>query len=186
MSQQVIKLLKNRKWKVLEKFFFYKDKLLGFLILSLLMINVYDILYHFILGELNTHQIIEAFLIFIIVIFLLALKIVYFIEIQFLEKNIMEYRSKIDIYKKKYKESINGIKKGIEEQMDLWKLTKEEKKVAKLLILGYSFKQISGILNKKEKTIRNQSLSIYKKSGMLGRNDLAGYFFYDFLELDEV
>ena len=64
-----------------------------------------------------------------------------------------------------------------------WNLTKkEEEKVAQYLILGYSFKQISGLLNKSEKTIRNQSLSIYKKAGMTGRNHLAGFFLYDFFD----
>lgn len=164
----------------------YKEILVNLLIILLFGINLYDIVYHNITeGNLNFHQILEAIIISLILTLLILVKFLYKFSIRTLKEDLEKNQNQLNIYKNKYKQSIREIKQGIEEQMDLWQFTNEEKKVAKLLILGYTFKQIAGILSKKEKTIRNQSLSIYKKSGMIGRSDLAGYFLSDFLEIEE-
>lgn len=179
--EEILKKIKKLKW-ILE----YKEILINFLILLLFGINLYDIIYHSITeGSLNFHQILEAIIISLILTLLILVKFLYKFSIGMLKQDLEKNQNKLNSYKNKYRKAISEIKKGIEEQMDLWQLTNEEKKVAKLLILGYTFKQIAGILNKKEKTIRNQSLSIYKKSGMIGRSDLAGYFLSDFLEIEE-
>lgn len=151
-----------------------------FLIVSLILINLYDISYHLIQeGSLNLHQKTEAIILFFITILVILINIY---GLNHLHSELDKKNQEIDVYKKKYKDSIQEIKQGIKEQFRYWNLTKEEEKVAQYLILGYSFKQISGLLNKSEKTIRNQSLSIYKKAGMTGRNDLAGFFLYDFFD----
>lgn len=181
LMEEILKKIKKLKW-ILE----YKEILINFLILLLFGINLYDIIYHSITeGSLNFHQILEAIIISLILTLLILVKFLYKFSIGMLKQDLEKNQNKLNSYKNKYRKAISEIKKGIEEQMDLWQLTNEEKKVAKLLILGYTFKQIAGILNKKEKTIRNQSLSIYKKSGMIGRSDLAGYFLSDFLEIEE-
>lgn len=181
LMEEILKKIKKLKW-ILE----YKEILINFLILLLFGINLYDIIYHSITeGSLNFHQILEAIIISLILTLLILVKFLYKFSIGILKQDLEKNQNKLNSYKNKYRKAISEIKKGIEEQMDLWQLTNEEKKVAKLLILGYTFKQIAGILNKKEKTIRNQSLSIYKKSGMIGRSDLAGYFLSDFLEIEE-
>jgi DNA-binding CsgD family transcriptional regulator len=154
-----------------------------FLIVSLILINLYDISYHLIQeGSLNLHQKTEAIILFFITILVILIKTYHIYGLNHLQSELDKKNQEIDVYKKKYKDSIQEIKQGIKEQFQFWNLTKEEEKVAQYLILGYSFKQISGLLNKSEKTIRNQSLSIYKKSGMTGRNDLAGFFLYDFFD----
>ncbi len=160
------------------------SKLLFFLlIISLILINLYDISYHLIQeGSLNLHQKTEAIILFFITILVILIKTYHTYGFNHLNSEIDKKIQEIDVYKKKYKKSIEQIKQGIKEQFRYWNLTKEEEKVAQYLILGYSFKQISGLLNKSEKTIRNQSLSIYKKAGMTGRNDLAGFFLYDFFD----
>jgi DNA-binding CsgD family transcriptional regulator len=154
-----------------------------FLIVSLILINLYDISYHLIQeGSLNLHQKTEAIILFFITILVILIKTYHIYGLNLLHSELDKKNQEIDVYKKKYKDSIQEIKQGIKEQFQYWNLTKEEEKVAQYLILGYSFKQISGLLNKSEKTIRNQSLSIYKKAGMTGRNDLAGFFLYDFFD----
>jgi len=160
------------------------SKVLFFLlIVCLILINLYDISYHFIHeGSLNLHQKTEAIILFLITILVILIKTYHIYGFNHLHSEIDKKNQEIDVYKKKYKKSIQEIKHGIQEQFHHWNLTKEEQKIAQYLILGYSFKQISGLLNKSEKTIRNQSLSIYKKAGMTGRNDLAGFFLYEFFE----
>lgn len=154
-----------------------------FLIVSLILINLYDVSYHLIQeGSLNLHQKTEAIILFFITILVILIKTYHIYGLNHLHSELDKKNQEIDVYKKKYKDSIQEIKQGIKEQFQYWNLTKEEEKVAQYLILGYSFKQISGLLNKSEKTIRNQSLSIYKKAGMTGRNDLAGFFLYDFFD----
>jgi hypothetical protein len=151
-----------------------------FLIVSLILINLYDISYHLIQeGSLNLHQKTEAIILFFITILVILIKTYHIYGLNHLHSELDKKNQEIDVYKKKYKDSIQEIKQGIKEQFRYWNLTE---KVAQYLILGYSFKQISGLLNKSEKTIRNQSLSIYKKAGMTGRNDLAGFFLYDFFD----
>ncbi|GIX42911.1 MAG: hypothetical protein KatS3mg129_2644 [Leptospiraceae bacterium] len=166
-------------FKILSNYLFY------ILIFVLILLNLYDIIYHLIYdGFLNLHQTIEAILLLFITILVFSVKIYNSYGIENLYHKITEKEEEVSLYKEKYRNSIKQIKKGIEEQFDYWKLTKSEKKIAQYLILGYSFKQIAGILNKSEKTIRNQSLNIYKKSGMTSRHDLAGFFLYDFFDED--
>ena len=154
-----------------------------FLIVSLILINLYDISYHLIQeGSLNLHQKTEAIILFFITILVILIKTYHIYGLNHLHSELDKKKPRNRCLQKKYKDSIQEIKQGIKEQFQYWNLTKEEEKVAQYLILGYSFKQISGLLNKSEKTIRNQSLSIYKKAGMTGRNVLAGFFLYDFFD----
>ncbi|MCS7205659.1 MAG: hypothetical protein NZ853_08170 [Leptospiraceae bacterium] len=156
------------------------QKKLTILIILLIAVNIYDILYHiFFDGYLNFHQTLEAVLIFFISGLMVWLKFLSKKEWMRFQTFIQERDFLVKTYKKKYKSSLLKIRKEIEEQFQAWGLTEEEKKLARYLLLGYSFKQISGVMNKSIKTLRNQSLSIYRKSGMLGRSDFVGYFFHD-------
>ncbi len=178
MMQKILKLnLKN---------FLRNYNILFYLLISfLILINIYDISYHWIYeGSLNFHQIIEAILLLVITLFAFLIRFYNFLHLKVMNENIQKKEKEYTLLKKKYLQSLRNIRRGIEEQFEHWNFTQEEKKVAKLIILGYSFKQIAGILNKSEKTIRNQSLSIYQKSGMLNRHDLSGFFLNDFFEED--
>ena len=155
-----------------------------FLIVSLILINLYDISYHLIQeGSLNLHQKTEAIILFFITILVILIKTYHIYGLNHLHSELDKKNQEIDVYKKKIQRFNSRNKTRNQRTISNWNLTKkEEEKVAQYLILGYSFKQISGLLNKSEKTIRNQSLSIYKKAGMTGRNHLAGFFLYDFFD----
>jgi DNA-binding CsgD family transcriptional regulator len=65
--------------------------------------------------------------------------------------------------------------------LNVWSLTEAEKVVALHLLKGLTSKEISDLRNVSEKTIRNQSHSIYSKSGLSGKHELAAYFLKEFL-----
>jgi DNA-binding NarL/FixJ family response regulator len=70
----------------------------------------------------------------------------------------------------------------IHTQLESWALTISEKEVAMLLLKGLSFKEISGVRNTKEKTVRQQASTIYSKANVEGRHEFAAWFFEDFIQ----
>jgi DNA-binding NarL/FixJ family response regulator len=56
-----------------------------------------------------------------------------------------------------------------------------EREVGLLLLKGLSHKEIAGVLDKSERTVRQQSLGIYKKAGLAGRAELSAFFLEDLL-----
>jgi DNA-binding CsgD family transcriptional regulator len=69
----------------------------------------------------------------------------------------------------------------LHEQFGVWQLTETEREVAMLLLKGLSFREIAGIRNTLEKTVRQQASSIYRKSGVNGRHAFAAWFIEDYL-----
>lgn len=69
----------------------------------------------------------------------------------------------------------------IHNQFEQWSLTPSEQEVAMLLLKGLSFKEISGVRNTKEKTVRQQASVIYSKSNVEGRHEFAAWFLEDFM-----
>jgi DNA-binding CsgD family transcriptional regulator len=73
----------------------------------------------------------------------------------------------------------------INHKLDEWKLTKAERSVTWLVIKGFSFKKISEIREVSEKTIHQQTSSIYKKSGSKNRHELMSDFLDYFINSEE-
>jgi len=69
------------------------------------------------------------------------------------------------------------------QQFGQWLLSHSEKDVALLLIKGFSMKEIADFRSTHEKTVRQQATTIYKKSGLSGRQELAAFFLEDILTL---
>ncbi|HHC73494.1 MAG TPA: LuxR family transcriptional regulator [Thiothrix sp.] len=72
--------------------------------------------------------------------------------------------------------------KVIQAQFSEWRLSPSEKEVAIFLLKGLSFEEIASVRQTKEKTVRQQASSIYRKSGLSGRHEFAAWFFEDFLQ----
>lgn len=92
-----------------------------------------------------------------------------------------KYQTEAEAWRKQAKSYIDGLSIEIERQLSLWNLTAAEKEVAFLLLKGLSLKEIADIRNTLEKTTRAQSTSIYEKSGLAGRSELAAFFLEDLL-----
>ena len=69
----------------------------------------------------------------------------------------------------------------VQEQFTAWGLTPSEREVALLLLKGLSFDEVASVRDTKEKTVRQQATTIYRKSGLNGRHEFAAWFFEDFL-----
>ena len=74
-----------------------------------------------------------------------------------------------------------GLGRAIDSQLEAWKLTEAEREVALLLLKGFSLREIATLREKSERTVRQQSLAIYRKSGLAGRAELSAFFLEDLL-----
>lgn len=76
---------------------------------------------------------------------------------------------------------INGLGRAIDDQLCEWGLTAAERNTALLLLKGMSHKDIALATDRSERTIRQQAVAIYRKSGLAGRAELSAFFLEDLL-----
>ncbi len=89
-----------------------------------------------------------------------------------------EWRAAVDHH-------VEGLKGAIDQQFDDWAMTPAERDVALLILKGFSHKEIAGLRETSERTIRQQAQGVYRKSGLSGKNALTGYFLEDLLSPEE-
>lgn len=104
-------------------------------------------------------------------------------HIKSLSAELLETKKSYQDWKLKTKSATKELSTLIENEFTLWQLSQSEKDVALLLIKGLSMKEIAEIRQTHEKTVRQQATSIYKKSGLSGRQELAAFFLEDLLNL---
>lgn len=73
----------------------------------------------------------------------------------------------------------NQYRAVVRKQFETWQLTPAEQEIAMCLIKGLSFREVAELRNTKEKTARQHAANVYKKAGLSGRHELAGWFFED-------
>jgi len=76
----------------------------------------------------------------------------------------------------------NQYRHVMQKQFDVWKLTNSEQDVVLALLKGLSFREVAEIRDTREKTVRQQAANVYRKAGVAGRHELAGWFFEDLLQ----
>jgi DNA-binding CsgD family transcriptional regulator/uncharacterized integral membrane protein len=76
---------------------------------------------------------------------------------------------------------LQGLGEAIDRQFQRWALTDAEREVALLQLKGLRHKEIAELRKTSERTVRQQALSVYRKSGLSGRSDLAAFFLEDLL-----
>lgn len=76
---------------------------------------------------------------------------------------------------------IEGLSLAIDRQLSQWGLTISEKEIALLLLKGFSLKEVAELRHTSERTVRQQAVTIYSKSGLGGRNELAAFFLEDLM-----
>ena len=77
--------------------------------------------------------------------------------------------------------ALRGLGEAMDRQFDEWALTPAEKQTAMFLLKGYSHKQTASLTGRGERTVRQHAVSVYRKSGVSGRAELAAFFFEDML-----
>jgi DNA-binding CsgD family transcriptional regulator len=77
--------------------------------------------------------------------------------------------------------AMRGLGEALDRQFDAWTLTPTEKETALLLLKGFSHKEAARLTGRSERTVRQHAVSVYRKSGLGGRAELAAFFFEDML-----
>ena len=80
-----------------------------------------------------------------------------------------------------HREILKGLSAAIDMQFREWQLTTAESEVALLLLKGLSLKEVAALRETSERTAREQSRAVYRKSGLGGRPALAAFFLEDLL-----
>ena len=81
---------------------------------------------------------------------------------------------------------LDGLSRAGEAQFEVWSLTPAEADVAGLLLKGASLREIAVLRRTAEATIRQQAQTVYRKSGLANRSELAAYFLEDLFSYSEV
>lgn len=81
---------------------------------------------------------------------------------------------------------LSGLGAAIARQFDAWALTPTERRVALMLLKGHSHKRIARLTETSERTVRQHSVAVYRKSGLAGRAELAGFFLDSLMLPDDV
>lgn len=71
---------------------------------------------------------------------------------------------------------MEGVRNAIDARFDTWRFTPAEKEIAGLILKGCSHKQIAEMRHSSDSTVRQHAQSIYRKSGLESRSELAAYF----------
>ncbi len=86
-----------------------------------------------------------------------------------------------DHWRERTEALLKGLGEEIELQLARWSLSPAERDTALLLLKGCGLKEIADLLGKSERTVRQQAISVYRKSGLAGRAELAAFFLEDLL-----
>jgi len=98
-----------------------------------------------------------------------------------LARDLGEARADAVRWKGEAQEVLRGLGAAIDRQFERWGLSPAEREVALLLLKGLSHKEVAGLRNTSERTVRQQSLALYRKAGLSGRAELAAFFLEDLL-----
>ncbi|MBL4898938.1 MAG: LuxR family transcriptional regulator [Colwellia sp.] len=161
-----------------------RDKIIVIIFLIIMSLNFFDVLTDISLGIPGWHIFSEVLIVLVSGVgALLLIK-----DIQAKTFDISRLKQALLISDDKFRNISDEMKNArheysavIQSQFKQWSLTPSEQDVAMLLLKGLSFKEISGVRNTKEKTVRQQASVIYSKANVEGRHEFAAWFLEDFM-----
>lgn len=98
-----------------------------------------------------------------------------------LDLELAEARAEARRWSQDAHDVLQGLGVAIDRQFERWGLTPAEREVALLQLKGLRHKTIAELRQTSERTVRQQALAVYRKSGLNGRSDLAAFFLEDLL-----
>ena len=143
-----------------------------------------DLVTDYLSGGSGAHLILEGLLLCISgTVFVLGVKKLTLAkkEIRTLQVNVEKLHQEKEQWKDETHQLLQGLSVKIECQFSRWKLTQAETEVGFLLLKGFSLKEIADIRDTKVKTVQQQSQSVYQKTGLANRSELAAFFLEDLL-----
>lgn len=102
-------------------------------------------------------------------------------SVSHLRETLNRHQAERDEWRQRAQQFLTGLGEAVDTQMKSWKLTEAERETAFFLLKGYSHKEIAGLSGKAERTVRQHSVSVYRKSGLAGRAELSAFFLEDLL-----
>ncbi len=94
-------------------------------------------------------------------------------------RSLAERQAERDAWRRNAEAAVAGFGRAVDEQFRTWQLTPTEREVAFFLLQGHGHKQIAGRTGRSERTVRQHAVSVYLKSGLSGRAELAAFFLQD-------
>ncbi|WP_286263991.1 helix-turn-helix transcriptional regulator [Thalassotalea atypica] len=161
-----------------------KDKIIAVMLSIIMTLNFFDVIADISLGVPFWHIVEES-----IIVLVSALGALYLIaDIRARTRHMATLKEKLTISDNQLKNISQEMKderlhysEVIAKQFSQWQLSESEKQVAMLLLKGLSFKEISGVRETKEKTVRQQASSLYAKADVEGRHEFSAWFLEDFM-----
>lgn len=147
-----------------------------------------DLITDYLKGGTGTHLILEGLLLLVsATMFIAGLKQLTEArqEIKSLQVDVEKLHEEKDKWKGETQQLLAGLSVKIEDQFKHWSLTQAETEVGFLLLKGFSLKEIADVRDTKLKTTQQQSQSIYQKTGLGSRSELAAFFLEDLLPPSE-
>ena len=102
-----------------------------------------------------------------------------------LQRQLGRFKSGLSTLEPQTVEIANRYRNVMQRQFEAWQLTDSEQDVVILMLKGLSFREIAQLRETREKTVRQQASSVYRKADVASRNELAAWFFEDLLEPQE-
>jgi DNA-binding CsgD family transcriptional regulator len=97
-------------------------------------------------------------------------------SIRSLARSLKDREAERDRWRRDAGSALEEFARAIERQFASWSLTPTEREIAFLLLEGHGHKQIAARTGRSERTVRQHAVSIYAKSGLGGRAELAAFF----------
>lgn len=98
-----------------------------------------------------------------------------------MERVLDEQRVERDAWRASARAALEGLGHAMDEQFRRWGLTPAEREVALLLLKGRSHKAIAHATGRSERTVRQHAVTVYEKSKLGGRAELAAFFLEDLM-----
>lgn len=102
-------------------------------------------------------------------------------RIRRLSQALQEARKDARRWQAENRSLVQGLSEAISRQFAVWGLSDAEAEIGLLLLKGLSLQEIADLRETSERTVREQARSVYRKSGLGGRNALSAYFLEDLL-----
>lgn len=96
-----------------------------------------------------------------------------------LRETVEQREAERDSWRERAGRTLTVLGRAIDSQFEEWRLTPAERETALMLLKGYSHKRIGRETDRSERTVRQHAVAVYRKSGLSGRAELAGFFLED-------
>ena len=102
-------------------------------------------------------------------------------ELRKLRKQLSGFSGGLSRLEPKTERIASQYRSVMQRQFEAWQLTASEQDVVILMLKGLTFREIAELRETREKTVRQQASTIYRKAGVGSRNELAAWFLEDLL-----